>query len=240
MNAPRPEPSPRPLPGLLRPAVLTFVAFLLALPVSAADPAELLLEGKWAKAEKKAARELAEVVRSSWDDPDVGREVGELLRIRAVAAANLGDDHRAVWLWHLATQVHLPLARRATEQPGRASELFAAHPLRALGRAPEGVELARTPIRGKLEHARLPGVPPMDVWNAGARRDRPPPLRFEVLVGADGHLSHPRLQGDPHPVLVAGALAAWGEMDPVEPTRIDGEPVPWLFPVEIPFHVGRW
>ncbi len=203
----------------------------------------LLEGGKWAKVEQQAGALRETVMGESWREPDLAQVFAEIAFQLAVAAAERGDEERAVWEWHSAlaherfagrARSGTPLTERDLSAHPRAAALFAAHPLRSPGEYPPG----RPPVELRPDRDFRPAtapsfqVAPLD--NYIAANETVAPVHFEVFVAPDGRISQPVVVTDwSNPVVVQWGLDGLRASPRFEPAVLDGEPVGWLAPVEL-------
>lgn len=203
----------------------------------------LVTAEKWKKAARTAEQLRAEIVRSSWREPDLGQVFSELALQLAIAHASLDDEERAVWEWHSAL-AHERVAGPARGRPAleerdlaahpRAAELFAAHPLRREGEYPPGHPPVQVRPDRDFFPAGAPAFSPEPLANQEAARQALPPVHFEVFVDRDGRVSQPVVTTPwSNPVTVQWGLDALRASPPFEPAVLDGETVGWLGPVEL-------
>lgn len=238
------------------------LGFVLAAPAFAAAPAPaqsaaaqpsrwwgevdrlggLLDDGKWAKVEKQASALRETVMHESWREPDLAQVFAEIAFQITVAAAEQGDDERAVWEWHSALAHErfagrargTPIAERALAAAPRAAALFAEHPLRLTGEYPPGSPPVEPRPDDDFRPATAPSfqVAPLD--NFVAAHEAVAPVHFEVFVAPDGRISQPVVVTDwSNPVVVQWGLDGLRASSRFEPAVLDGEPVGWLAPVEL-------
>lgn len=200
----------------------------------------LLDDGKWHKAARRAVALREELVGSSWREPDLGAVLAELAFQAAVARAGLGEDEAALWEWHSALNLERlggrsELAGRDLSRYGRAAGLFAGHPLRAEGEIPPGHRPASPrPDRDWEPPGPREGFVLAPLENSGAAREWPDPVVFELLIDRDGALRYPVLVSLwSHPVVVQWALDNLRRAAPFQPARMEGEPVEVLWRIEL-------
>jgi hypothetical protein len=200
----------------------------------------LLDDGKWQKAARRAEAVREELVGSSWREPDLGVVLAELAFQAAVARAGLGEDAAALWEWHSALNLERlggrsELAGRDLSRYGRAAGLLAGHPLRAEGEIPPGHSPANPrPDRDWEPPGPREGFVLEPLENSGAAREWPDPAVFELLIDRDGALLYPVLASSwSHPVVVQWALDNLRRASPFRPARMEGQPVEVLWLVEL-------
>lgn len=202
----------------------------------------LLEDGRWAKVEKQAGALRETVMSESWREPDLAQVFAEIAFQVAVAAAERGDDERALWEWHSALAHErfagrargTPLAERDLAAYPRAAALFAEHPLRLVGEYPPGHPPVEVRPGRDFRPATAPSfqVAPLD--NYVAAHETVAPVHFEVFVAPDGRIGQPVVVTEwSNPVVVQWGLDGLRASPRFEPAVLDGEPVGWLAPVEL-------
>ena len=203
-----------------------------------------LREGRWKTGAREGGKLRAELMRVSWRGPDLGQVLSELAFLAAVADANLGEEDAALWEWSVA-QAHERVAGPARGGPklaerdlapyGKAADLLPAHPLRARGEVPAGVEPPEHALFTELEGPAPPPYEPTGLRNVNVERERLTPVTFEVYVDPEGRIHQPVIASSWAPPVVL----QWGFdnlrlMPPFTPARLRGEPVGALQDVEPP------
>ncbi len=201
---------------------------------------ELLRKERWKQGLRAIEELLDQVVRRSWEEPDLAAVLASLSVERAVAEAALGRTEAALWHWHaalnLAPSVEAIEARLGDY--GEVADLLRGVPLRRRGRLPDGtvppprfttpgyepVTVVRPPSTGMFE-------------NASLRGRQVQPVSLEVVVGEDGRLSRPLVTSRwVHPVVVYWTLERCLTADyEIRPARIGGRPVADLEEIEMEF-----
>lgn len=202
-----------------------------------------LREEKWRRGLRRAEQVLDEVVRRSWEEPDLQKVLAMLSAQRAVAEAALGREEAALWHWHTALNLD-PSVKSTLDDYGEAAELLRDNPLRRRGHLPDGtvppprfatpgyepVAVIRPPTTGLFE-------------NASVRDERVPPVSLELVVGEDGRLRYPVVTSPwVHPVVLYWTLDQCFSVDyEIRPARIDGRPIEELEEIEMEFETtDRW
>lgn len=202
----------------------------------------LLEDGRWAKVERQGGALRETVMSESWREPDLAQVFAEIAFRIAVAAAERGDEERAVWEWHSALAHErfagrargTPIAERDLAAYPRAAALFARHPLRRAGEYPPGHPPVELRPDRDFRPAAAPSfrIEPLD--NFVAANETVAPVHFEVFVAPDGRIGQPVVVTDwSNPVVVQWGLDGLRASPRFEPAVLDGEPVGWLAPVEL-------
>jgi hypothetical protein len=199
--------------------------------------------GKWKKAAKQAEDLREQVMRSSWREPDLAEVLAEIAFQLAVARANQDEDDLALWEWHTALNLEAAKGRRGIAERdltpyGRATDLLAAHPLRAYEEYPPGYpDVEVRPDRDYEHPEQREDFQIGPLTNTAATREVVDPVTVEVLIDAQGRVHQPVLVTSwSHPVTVQWALDNLRRSAPFRPARMNGEPVAVLRAIE--FHVG--
>jgi len=203
-------------------------------------------DGQWKRLRRQAPGLAERITARSWHHPDLRPIFAELALYEALAVANLGDDERAVWLWHTAQNIYPPIRRRDLSSYGRAAKLFAEYPLRARGEVPYrwSKTLLQGPLRGRsLERPKSleKGDPPVVLESFAVRTENADrPLTMELILDEQGRPHEPvvYLPPDPHPAVVYAVLRTVPRRR-FAPGRLDGEPRPFLIDLKIRFRVLR-
>jgi len=208
------------------------------------DVDSLIAGGKWRKAGRLLVPTLDRVVRESWQEPDLGRVLAALSVQHAILELHRGETEAALWHWHAALNLD-PRVGERLERYGSLADPLRAHPLRRRGTLPDG---SRPPPRFAT-----PGYEPMDVGplpptglfeNAWVRQlGNLPPVRVEVVVGADGKLHQPILiERTTHPVVAYWTLERIRTAGlEIRPASVDGVPVDEITEVEMELKPSsRW
>lgn len=211
----------------------------------------LLRHERWKSGAREAEALRAEVVRTSWHEPDLGQVLSELAFLRAVAHANRGEDAEALWEWY-AAQAHERVAGAARGGPalaerdlapyGRAADLLAGRALRRRGEPPAGEPALETGLLTDLEPATAPPYDVSSLANVNLQTQQPTPVTFEVYVDRDGRLRQPVVVSAwVSPVIVQWGLDNLQRMNLFEPARLRGEPIGSLQDVEVTLGTrSRW
>jgi hypothetical protein len=159
---------------------------------------------------------------------------------RALAAAGAGREDEAVWLWHVAQNLHPAYRTADFSAYGAAGETLRRRRLRVAGQLPSpGVQsLAEAGPDGRQDGVRPPRKisgddprVPAAVHQSGGEL-----LRIEVLIDAEGRVSHPVvLSGIRHPAYVYAALEnlrSW-RFQPAESAGESASPVPVLYEIDL-------
>jgi len=152
----------------------------------------LLREGRWAEGKANSQTGLEELGRYLAPGGKAGSAVGLFLMCRALGEAGLGEEREAVWDWQVAQQLDARLESWNLTDFGEAGAILDRH---------------RLPVRVPPEAIRIDPErpdeirPPEKVWAAapvyyeGARSQRiQSTVVFDVVIGADGLPTHPRLR----------------------------------------------
>ena len=201
---------------------------------------EILGKEQWKRAYNTAEKLGGEVREGAWHHPDLGRVLAEIDFCQAIAAAWMDQDEEAVWLWHTALSLDRSLAGRDLAPYGKAGRLLIEFPLRKHREVPAGWKVARPPFDRSFAPPKEPKDAPLAVLaNTGAARERPHPVRAEVLIDTEGRPRFPVvLSPDLHPILVDAALRYLHAMPPWTPARLDGGPTAILFDIEMSYRVA--
>ena len=208
----------------------------------------LLEKERWRKALRAAEALSSEIVRRSWREPDLPQVLAAVAIRRAVAEAALGREADALWSWHTARNLDPEATPESTgldlSEASPAVELFRSHPLREPGRLPDGSSPPQAPLPGYEPPAiEAPEAEEIPFATVQATRVDHPPVLLEVVVDADGGLSHPLvLSSWTEPVPTYWTLeTVYEEVGRVRPARLDGVPVATVERIEMRFEdVRRW
>ncbi|MEM9593601.1 MAG: hypothetical protein AAGD06_05035 [Acidobacteriota bacterium] len=204
---------------------------------------QMMLEGKWKRGAKAAARTARQLIRDSWGPRESGGWLAELAFYRAVAEANLGNRGEAVWYWHVAQNLDPKIRTRDLSPYGSAAKVLLEYPLRPKGKAPPGVKVERPRPGGRFQMPEVPPVPKSVVQgNPRFERERTAASDVEMLIDEDGVFSHPIVltPSISHPFLTYAVLEFLHETSPLPPARLDGKPVAVVVPIDIPLDYSRW
>lgn len=200
-------------------------------------------EERWKRALHAAEDLLDQVVRRSWEEPDLKTVLATLSVQRAVAEAALGRKDAALWHWYAALNLD-PSVEAKLDDYGEAADLLRGVPLRLRGRLPDGtVPPTRftTPGYEPVTVVRPPSIGLFE--NASVRGRQLRPVSLEVVVGENGRLHQPLVTSPwVHPVVVYWTLERCFSADyEVRPARIDGRPIVDLADIEMEFETSdRW
>ena len=213
---------------------------------------ELLREGKWDKAHRKAQRLVKRVVEKSYYDPDLAPVLAELAFQQAVADVAEGLDRRGLWRWYMALNLNPELARRDLSAYGEAGLYLSGRTLRSVGEVPDDADALTQPfpVLG-FDPPRLPeGVEIDEMWvkQAVERKDLRRLNQVEVLVDTFGYPHHPVIRdlAIVHPSLIYGILETLLTIAPLSPATLDGERVAVLVELDLDifyrhkYETGRW
>lgn len=205
----------------------------------------MLESGSWKRALRVLDRQVPEILRLSWSEPDLDRVLGRLALQRAIANANLGNENDALWYWHTAQNLDKSIADTDLAPYGKAAALFASHPLRQPGAVPAGRDVKRSPFFASgvtPPRAQARDDVPTVLENTAARDQYVAPVRVEVIIDAQGRLQQPVVEAPAihHPAVLYGTLEtirSWS----YDPATQDGKPVDCLYEVEMDLsRRSRW
>ena len=100
---------------------------------------ELILEGEYEKARKKARRLGDEMTNRIIEWESTGQALGLVTILRALAAAGAGDHHESHWYWKMALYFFPDVEGYNLTAYGEAAVLMKTRPDIVAGRMPEGV-----------------------------------------------------------------------------------------------------
>jgi len=184
---------------------------------------ETLLEaGEYKRAVKRARKVRARIVADISEAGESTRPAAETLVIQAVAEANLGRDHDALWHWYLA-QSYLPgLPELDLQSMGRAAELLQG---RAVEDLPPEVAVAPAAEDSRYREVKIRGTHAPSYPKSLAKSGREGVARIRFLIDDQGRQSRPVVvDGGFVPTMafpVAESLRRWR----FAPAEEDGEPL---------------
>lgn len=203
--------------------------------------------GKAKRAGRQAEQLWVEMRQRGWREPALEGLLAEVATQIAIAQLNLGEDQdRAVWIYHAALLLEKDIGERDWGPYGRAGRVLSEIESRVPGTSPPGQRVLKKPFprRGRFE--RPAAGEPRDVevpLNRAARKERMTRPTIEVVLRADGSVSHPAVvlgHSAKPTVLLAVLDMIWG-MQPFLPGRLDGEPVDVIYEVSVEaFDFDRW
>ena len=199
-------------------------------------------KGRWKLASKRVTRLEEDVLRRSWHGPELKKVLTELAFLQAVTLANLNQDRRAVWYWHMAINLDFRVAKRDLSPYDRAPRLLLEFPLRRKGEIP----IAFDPMPGygaDVQPAQMPRLnyTPAVLNNTGAALEHRGDLHLEAIIDQDGLPHQPVLVSSHlHPVILYAGMKYIFELPAFEPARIQGKPGDLKMDLRIQFEVNRW
>lgn len=206
-----------------------------------------LRAGQWKRVAKAAPKLARNMTEHSWYHPDLRKLFAEVSLYEAIAAANLDRDAHAIWMWHIAQNLHRDIRDRDLAPYGRAAKLLYEHPLRARGEVPfRWRDMPRGPIQGTSftppRHDDS-GDKPVVLSSTAVeteRRSTLRPVHVELIYDREGRPNHPVVTFPPdvHPA-VLWAVVRYVPHRKTEAARLDGRPVPYLLTIEHSFEVIR-
>jgi hypothetical protein len=204
----------------------------------------LIRDGKWRKAHKLVEQTLDQTLRRGWQAPDLARGLAAQSLQRAVLALHRGATGTALWHWDEARNLDPSVAERLPAYGDLVAPLRS-HPLRTLGRLPDGTKPPPRFATPGYRPMKVTKVPPVGLFeNAWVRQlGQLPTVTVEVVIGADGAFHDPVVTRDDFPpVLVYWTLEQIRTADvEVSPARLDGEPIDDLDTIEMDFKTSsRW
>ncbi len=190
----------------------------------------LLVEGRYGKAERKAARLEEDMLTLIVGGPRVAGLLGRIAALYAIALAGTGDSRHAAWKWHMAKAFHPDVTEIDLGRYGPAGatlQVLLAEPDPATLHS--GTELTSYDwprfIRGPD-----PVFPPAQ-RDAGARCT----ITVETVIGTDGVLTQPKIvDSQGRPVLAYTALNALRRWK-FEPAMTPNGPIPVHYSLKVGF-----
>lgn len=191
---------------------------------------------RWPEALAGSQKLLDSFMRDLAPGKKADHSVALVVMCRALAQAGLGKEAEAAWDWHVAQQLDPPIEGWNLTEFGAAGAVLDRH---RLARDP------RPAIRDPLENSEITpveglGEPRFPVWPEAAYRiGWGGTIQVDMVVHADGRLSHPRLLSAP-PVATL-ALAAFDAMraNRYAPARVGGEPIDSVYRFTMKFTYTR-
>lgn len=201
---------------------------------------KLILQNQAREALQRGNRLAREMLRLIKSGDGVGRALGSVNTLRAIAATMTGDERLGLWHWHIAVQMFPELKKRDISYFGEAGRFLMNHPPRTDLRqpspqAPNPVSLGTGKVtKPKKKHAPAPKYPP----GKRGSDDSSVMVIVQAIIDKSGKVRDPIiLKSQGEFTMVCAALEALWRWE-FEPATLDGEPIEVFYNLTFNFRSG--